>query len=428
MSKKRETEEVLDAVRRHGGSFSAAGRELGLHRTVVERRWKNHAGGEVRGPQARKIAEPPPAPPEHDEAKATEVQRLRDENRRLERLLRERRRESVDAAYLREVAFKLAAERPDVPRWTRTPSGASGSAGIPTLLLSDLHWGEVVRPSEVWGLNEYDLAVAQRRLRRVVESAMHLLRDHIVSRAGYPGIVVQLGGDMVSGSIHEELLATDEAPPAACVVDLVGHLAAAIRMLADDFGRVMVPCVTGNHGRATTKTWKKRRAHTSWDWMVYQMLEREFVHDERVSFHVSDDTDVRYTLFGGPGTRPTRYLLTHGDELGVKGGDGIIGALGPIRRGVVKITRAEAAVGREHDVMCMGHWHQYIALPDTIVNNTLKGYDEYARAQRFTHSTPSQALWLTHPRHGVTIAAPVFAEDARVDAPDRGKAQWFELQ
>jgi hypothetical protein len=37
--------------------------------------------------------------------------------------------------------------------------------------------------------------------------------------------------------------------------------------------------------------------------------------------------DVHYRVYG------VRFLLNHGDMLGVKGGDGIIGAIGPIMRG-----------------------------------------------------------------------------------------------
>jgi hypothetical protein len=42
--------------------------------------------------------------------------------------------------------------------------------------------------------------------------------------------------------------------------------------------------------------------------------------------------DVHYRVYA------LRFLFNHGDTLGVKGGDGIIGAIGPIMRG-------EAAAG-----------------------------------------------------------------------------------
>jgi hypothetical protein len=341
----------------------------------------------------------------HDEKQAISLQRTKDELSKVKRLLREQRREDSLAAEIRETAFGLAQAHLQSPTWASSPTGVHGSAGVPTLLLSDFHWGEVVLAEEVWGTNEYDLETAARRLRRVIDTACYLLDEVVVSPEGYPGIVLALAGDMVSGGIHEELLATDAKPPAACVVDLAEQLAAAIDRLADTFGRVFIPCVTGNHGRTTRRTWKKKRVETSWDWMLYLMLEQRFAGDDRVKFAVSQDTDVLYSVAG------KSYLLTHGDELGVRGGNGIIGALGPIMRGRHKIASANADLGREHDVLVMGHWHQYINLRHVIVNGSLKGYDEYARASRFSYEPPTQALWITHPEHGVTISMPVFADD-----------------
>lgn len=335
------------------------------------------------------------------------AQGLRDENARLRRQLRDRRRDDNLAQRVMREAMGLSQSPLRAPSWISETRPATGSAGVPTLLLSDLHWGEVVRPEEVHGLNEFDLEIAAKRLRRVTEGTIDLLRNHVTSPQGYDGIVVALGGDMISGGIHEELAFTDALPPAGCVMDLVGHLVACLRALADEFGKIYVPCVTGNHGRATRKPWKKMRIYTSWEWMAYAILAREFASDDRVTIQISEHTDLLYTVAGH------RYMLTHGDSLGVRGGDGIIGALGPIMRGRHKVASASGAVGREFDCLVMGHWHQYMSLPHVIVNSSLKGYDEYARAQRFSYEPPSQALWLTHPKHGKTISMPVLAEEPR---------------
>jgi hypothetical protein len=68
-----------------------------------------------------------------------------------------------------------------------------------------------------------------------------------------------------------------------------------------------------------------------------------------------------------------RYLAIHGDMMGVKGGDGIIGAIGPIMRGSLKVRDYGAATNQEHDMLVLGHWHQPLCLPRAIVANTLKG-------------------------------------------------------
>jgi hypothetical protein len=64
----------------------------------------------------------------------------------------------------------------------------------------------------------------------------------------------------------------------------------------------------------------------------------------------------------------------------------------------------------------MGHWHQDIRLRKLIVNGSLKGYDEYAFANNFPFEPPSQALWMTHPQHGITFSMPVLAERSKASA------------
>lgn len=143
-------------------------------------------------------------------------------------------REWVDTA-------KLALNELNIPKWVESPK-MTGAPGVPTLQLSDLHWGEVVKPSQIGGVNEFNLTIARRRLETVVKGAVRLAR--IVSPdMKYPGIVVQLLGDCISGNIHEELQATNEINTMPTVLDLYRHLVPALRLLADTFGHVFVPCV-----------------------------------------------------------------------------------------------------------------------------------------------------------------------------------------
>jgi predicted phosphodiesterase len=289
----------------------------------------------------------------------------------------------------------------ETPAWVSAPLKTLGSPGVPTLFASDFHWGERVNPKEIGGVNKYNVKIAQERLEYTVRTATHLLAI-ISPEMDFPGIVFVLGGDMVSGNIHEELMATNEIQSMPTVLDLFEHLTAAIGYLADTFGKVFIPCVSGNHGRDTHKIWGKLRNHTSFDWLLYQFLARHFKADKRISFHIPDGSDALYKVHG------VRYLLTHGDQF--RGGDSIIGALGPLTRGNQKKQARNQAVKMEYDVMICGHWHQYIHVERLIVNGSLKGYDEYAYQNNFGFEPPRQALWLTHPRFGITYRMPVLCE------------------
>lgn len=285
--------------------------------------------------------------------------------------------------------------------WTSEPAAASGgAAGIPTLLLSDLHWGEVVRASEVGGINEFNMEIARRRLQKVVEKTCDLLRHHVVG--DYPGIVLCLGGDLISGAIHDELEQTNDGTVMQQALDMFEHLQAAILALANEFGHVHVPAVTGNHGRSNRKWQAKRRAVLSYEWLVYQFLQRAFADDQRVTWDIPDGPDADFDLLG------TRYRLTHGDTF--KSGDSMIGPLGPITRGTLKRSRMAAAMHSPFDHLLLGHWHTLLWGANQITNGSLKGFDEFAMSLSIAPEPPAQALWLTTEKHGRTIQMPVYAE------------------
>lgn len=348
------------------------------------------------------------------DAPTAEAANLLDEVKGLRARLEIAEREKLDAEYVKRKILGLVEHPVTPPNWLTPKLVHKGGAHVPTLLLSDLHWGERVFPAQVNGVNEYDIGIAQRRLRTAIERAVDLCMNHMVT-PDYPGIVLALGGDMLSGDIHEELSETNDLPVMPALLDLRDCLVWAIGRLADEFGRVFLPCVTGNHGRNTKKPRAKGRNYTNFDWLLYQLLARHFQGDKRIQFQIPDGSDAQWTVFGH------RYCLTHGDQF--RGGDGMIGALGPIARGDHKKRSRNSQIDLGYDTLLMGHWHQLIMLQRFIVNGSLKGYDEYAAANNFGFEPPQQALWLTHSERGITFSMPVHLEERRKPA----SAKWLEF-
>lgn len=380
----------MQALRDQGSQAKAAA-TLGIGRVAMQ---QTTMEAKARGLDADSIVRDP-------------IEKLKAKLRVAEKAAEQLRRDAETCEAIRREIWKIAEHDPEPPEWL-IKEGAAGSRGMPTYFNSDLHYGEVVSPDEVGGLNEFNADIAKTRIHRGVNTACDLAFNHMgKAKTKYPGIVYALGGDLISGDIHEELMVSNDRTPQQCINDLTDILAACVETFATKFGRVFVPCVTGNHGRSTRKPRYKGRVYTSHEWNIYCNLIRAFKKTKNVQFLVPNNTDARWQVYNH------RYMMTHGDNLGVKGGDGIIGALGPIRRGEIKVRNSEAQIGRDFDTIIMGHWHQYITIPGLIVNNSLKGYDDYARlALRAPWSRPSQALWFTHPEHGVTAHWQVYVDDA----------------
>lgn len=298
----------------------------------------------------------------------------------------------------------------------------TGSVGVPTTIWSDWHLGEVVCPAETRGYNSFNQAVAEQRAGVLVQKMIRLSRLWAGDRfASIPGAVVVLGGDMVSGDIHDELARTNESQILEVVLQARDLLVAALEKVADAFGRVFVPCVAGNHGRIDKKKPAKKYTKRNFDWLIYRLVERHFEKDNRVQFLIPDSNTANFTVFGH------RYTALHGDDLGVRGGDGIIGALGPIMRGVMKVGAQQAELGAQFDTLLLGHWHQYLPLRRVIVNGALKGWDEYAHTMlRAVPAPPSQALWFTAPRRGITTSCEIFLDGRAETAVRSAETTWLQ--
>lgn len=290
------------------------------------------------------------------------------------------------------------------PTWLTSPKKSSKHRGTPWLLLSDLHLDEVVQPAEVLGMNSYNRKIAEMRLENTFTGATKIARDYWTGIT-YDGIVAPLMGDLYSGDIHEELTQTNEDTLLGSILHWVDHLGAGLTLLADEFGKVHVPVVVGNHSRRTRKPRSKFRARDNFDWFTGHLLAKMFKADKRITFDVSESPDTIVQSYGH------RVMVTHGDQ--ANGGNGIGGAFMPIMRLDAKKRARQAAVNQQFDLMVLGHWHTLMFAPQFVVNGTTKGYDEYAFTSNFGYEPPSQAMFLMTPEHGKTFTAPVFCADRK---------------
>jgi hypothetical protein len=395
-------QESINALAAAGGNQTHAAGALGISREAL--------CGRIRTGKARGLT------PNAGQPDADDVQSLKAKVKRLESALKVHEKQSEQEEIIKGVIGSMArqVEELDAPAWMVTDKSTKSSPGVPTLFVSDLHWGEVVYPSQINNVNKYNIRIAHERMGVLVNSAVRLLKI-ISPKMDYPGIVIPLGGDMISGNIHDELTATNELNSMPAVLDLYGVLVGMIGVMADTFGRVFLPCVSGNHGRDTRKIWHKDRHATSFDWLLYRFLAKHFDGDKRITFFIPDGPDAYYKVYNHA------YLLTHGDQF--RGGDGIIGVMGPIIRGDTKKRSRNSQIDMDYETMLLGHFHQYVHHRRFIINGSLKGLDEYAYNANFGFEPPQQALWLTHPKHSITFRMPVYVDRKREPA----KTAWVSV-
>lgn len=333
---------------------------------------------------------------------AADKLRIANENKDKER----RRLVRESAAKEREIAelnkrlgeiTQLAPEDVRVPKWVSKSASRKGKHnGTPVLMLSDLHLDEVVDPVEMDGLNAFNRKIAELRWERTINSTVELMESYVAG-LDFDGIVVCLGGDIITGDIHDELVATNEHPVPETIKHWVPLIASGLVELADHFGKVFVPCVDGNHDRLTDKTRYKKRAENSFAWIIYHWLADHLRDDDRITFSISHSPDLYFPVYN------TNFLLSHGDAF--RGGGGVGGIYPPMLKWLNKKMNV-----RQFDIALIGHWHQLLYGQGIYVNGSLKGYDEYARGHALGMERPQQMLFVVTPENGVTIRTQVYSD------------------
>ena len=334
-----------------------------------------------------------------------------------------RRKIAVEAERNKELQSLIASVRgsivhkPSWGAWKRVAAGKKPS--IATAFFSDPHFDEVVIPEQVDGLNAYNRTIATGRLREFFQNTAALAADYTAGLE-YEAVCMPWGGDTFSGDIHDELAQTNEATILESVLYWRDHMISGIEALAGVFPRVLIPVVVGNHPRMSRKPRAKHRPQTNFDWLFAHLVAdkiKDRSWGKRVEWAISDSADQQYSLYG------TRFNLTHGDQF--RGGSGIAAALSPLLLGSHRKSKRSVQANRPYDWMICGHWHTLIlGIYGIICNGTPKGYDEYAFQGNFAYEPPQQAFWVTDPKYGVTIRAPIHCKSDKEDWGAVPKVVW----
>jgi len=336
-----------------------------------------------------------PAPTLTEAEKATERRHVTQLRREVEDL-------TAEAEELRRmVAFYDAARTAPLSHesWTiRQSSG--GHAGLVVAQMADWHLDEVVKPEEVFNLNAYNRKIAETRMRRWVEKVATLPRDYMRG-FNIEGLVIPATGDLFTGDIHAELKESNEDKLLSSLLYWMDPVISALEALSREYaGNVEVDAVVGNHGRTTFKPVFKGRARSNVEWLFWSVV-RDRLADRKsgVRVNVSDSMDLNVPIYG------RNHLITHGDQF--HGGTGIAGAYSPLALGQHRKGVRQAAAGMDMDLMVMGHFHQFLDLPGTIMGGSMKGYDEYAFGLNLRPEEAKQALWITTPERLKIMTMPV---------------------
>src|SRR6185503_9593274 len=151
----------------------------------------------------------------------------------------------------------------------------------------------------------------------------------------------------------------------------------------------------GNHGRLTAKPETKSHVADNLDTLAVWFVEAAIRADKGVQVLYGNSIDCLFDVYGRP------ILLTHGDRMGSKGGQGFIGPVATIVRGHLKLRADYATRGVILHKILSGHFHTTCELPTGYGNGSLGGWSTFARDLRAEKEPASQNFIVVHSEQGV---------------------------
>lgn len=261
-------------------------------------------------------------------------------------------------------------------------------------LASDWHVEETIDPTSVNGLNEYRLPIAKTRIEKFFATIARLTE---IERHGakIDDLILWLGGDLMTGMIHEELAESNSKTPTETILWLQDRLLDGLATLKPHFRRILIPTSYGNHGRTTIKPRHATAAAHSYEWLLYRILEGRLAGDQQIEFQIADSYFNFMEVFG------RRIRFHHGDGLKYQGGIG--GLTIPVEKSIAAWNKSP----NRADLDLFGHWHQYQQSRHWLCNGSLIGYNAYALSIKASFEPPAQTYFLFDRKRGRTMTSPI---------------------
>lgn len=285
-----------------------------------------------------------------------------------------RDRSVVDAGSLAiaEAIRDVVPTRPPVPRG-RAPKVTGNRLPVAGILdLGDWHYGEVVDLDSTGGVYKYNPEIAAERYDHTVNEAIQLGREHRIGE-----LVVILGGDMISGNIHDDLNRTNESMIVNQTLEMSEIVAGGMDKISSAFKLIRALSVSGNHPRLEKIPHFKHKQTENMDYMLDAIVQLMTKKQDNLEWL------TRKSFWNNFEVEGRRFLTMHGDTNKQQNSMGIsFYAIEKELRKYMGLVN-DGTMPHFHD-MIGHHQHTLAAIPVGgamyYLNGSGKGGDEYSLA------------------------------------------------
>ena len=277
------------------------------------------------------------------------------------------------------------------------PEDPQKDEAVPILLLSDLHCGQIVKPSSVNGLNEFNPEIFDDRLDAVFRNALKVINGQR-STAVVREAVVWLGGDLIEGELHGDAVQNQTLTTTQQIVRCERAIVRGLDYLLQhsDLERILIPCNVGNHGRNTKKQ-QSNATENSYEHLAYCSMRRHYRDEPRLEWFIADADCLYLDVYG------KRLRFFHGDSVKYNGG-----AAGPLWNVDKHAKNLDQSVPADHTFH--GHFHTLGFGSRATSNGSLPGCAPYGLQSGYRVERPQQGMRFLHSDKGFAGSFPIFTE------------------
>lgn len=275
----------------------------------------------------------------------------------------------------------------------------SGNEATAIVQISDGHFGKVIVPSTVNGLNEYNPDIAKKRMQHCAENTMKLIKKERED-VKIDNLVLILGGDFLENSqLHNHSEMTTSMSPMEETLFSREILHKYIKTVCEygNFKKIAIACTRGNHSRITHRMVASVDYRMNYETILYSILKDDF-SKEAIEWTIPDSEVAEVEVYG------KMLRVVHGHQIKFQGGVG--GLTVPLNKYVMRMDQINKAFYN-----FVHHYHN-LSYPTvrTTVNGSIVGYDPYAMSIGCSYEPPMQSFQLLDSKWGMTIKAPIFCD------------------
>jgi hypothetical protein len=265
-------------------------------------------------------------------------------------------------------------------------------------LFSDAHIEETIDPASVLGKNEYNLVIAEERIKNYFKNlATCINKDHVDE------LIFASLGDTLSGFIHDELAQTNSLSPSEATIKAQSLIYSGLKFLCQNtkLASIKFIGIVGNHSRTTKKMQHSNGFKMSYEWIMYQNIKNMCeITGLPIEFNIPES---ELAVVDTPDGK--RFVFCHGYQIKSTGSGTVCGIYPALNRLAMKWDRTF-----NQNKIYLGHFHTCVSIPNATVNGSIIGFNAFALSNGFTYEEPAQMFEVYDSERGHILTRKIYCD------------------